>query len=250
MALPKHKVVFLGQGDSDAEDHLQPKGLAKRVVGNGTDVQLIATLLRNSNSEDLAGALIGLAKLSWDGTAWHAASNKITFDADKHAIDVQTNDGHVHLQSTTDAGKAAAIDAWPDYRIQKLDRKLLEKHLTRGLRRGLEVALPSMRLIEPSRKEQVVDHGKLSWVDGSRVVLLRGTPEQIGTAHGKLLKTEAMRCIDSVVHMFGTIQTVATVDGFPTIWRQLINDCHPTFPNATKWKREPWLVASMSTNSY
>lgn len=234
MALPKHKVVFLGQGDSDAEDHLQPKGLAKRVVGNGTDVQLIATLLRNSNSEDLAGALIGLAKLSWDGTAWHAASNKITFDADKHAIDVQTDDGHVHLQSTSDAGKAAAIDAWPDYRIQKLDRKLLEKHLTRGLRRGLEVALPSMRLIEPSRKEQVVDHGKLSWVDGSRVVLLRGTPEQIGTAHGKLLKTEAMRCIDSVVHMFGTIQTVATGRWFPDDLASAYKRLSPHIPERHK----------------
>jgi hypothetical protein len=41
-------------------------------------------------------------------------------------------------------------------------------------------------------------------------VLLSGTPEEIGTAHGKLLQKEAMRCVDSVLNAFGTVQTVAT----------------------------------------
>jgi len=47
-------------------------------------------------------------------------------------------------------------------------------------------------------------------MDGQRVVLLHGTPEQIGEAHAKLLRTEANRCIDSVMYAFGTAQTIAT----------------------------------------
>jgi hypothetical protein len=41
-------------------------------------------------------------------------------------------------------------------------------------------------------------------------VLLRGTPEEIGAAHGALLKEEAGRCVDSVLYAFGTVQTVRT----------------------------------------
>ncbi len=40
------------------------------------------------------------------------------------------------------------------------------------------------------------------------MALLRGTPQQIGTAHGKLLRDEIRRCVDSVLYAFGTVQTI------------------------------------------
>jgi hypothetical protein len=42
------------------------------------------------------------------------------------------------------------------------------------------------------------------------VVTLQGTPEEIGRAHGALLSLEAMRCVDSVIHVVGLAQTIRT----------------------------------------
>jgi hypothetical protein len=55
-----------------------------------------------------------------------------------------------------------------------------------------------------------VQGGELRWVEGQRVVLLKGTPEQVGFAHGSLLKDESQRCIDSVLYTFGTVNTIRT----------------------------------------
>ncbi len=40
------------------------------------------------------------------------------------------------------------------------------------------------------------------------MVSLWGTPTQIGTAHGQLLKDEAWRCLDSVIYAFGTVRMI------------------------------------------
>ncbi len=103
-----------------------------------------------------------------------------------------------------------AADDWPGLKVVKLERRELERQFARGIRRALEVAAPSPLLTSPAKTEAKVEHGELRWIDGHRVVLLHGTPEQIGRAHGRLLKTEAFRCIDSVLYAFGTIQTVRT----------------------------------------
>ncbi len=95
-------------------------------------------------------------------------------------------------------------------KAKQIERAELEKQLTRGARRALEVLAPSKLLTSPNQREKKVDHGELRWIDGQRVVLLHGTPEEIGTAHGKLLRQEANRCIDSVMYAFGTVQTVVT----------------------------------------
>ncbi len=47
-------------------------------------------------------------------------------------------------------------------------------------------------------------------MDGQRVVLLEGSPSEIGQAHGELLSAEANACIDSVLYTFGTAQTIRT----------------------------------------
>ena len=57
-------------------------------------------------------------------------------------------------------------------------------------------------------KDRRVPHGELRWIDGQRVVLLQGTPEEVGRAHGELLHEEAVACIDSVLNTFGTVQTI------------------------------------------
>src|SRR5207244_13267609 len=65
-------------------------------------------------------------------------------------------------------------------------------------------------MVEITKNNTKYGRGELRWIDGQRVVLLSGTPEGIGRAHGMLLKEEAYRCVDSVLYAFGTIQTVRT----------------------------------------
>jgi hypothetical protein len=89
-----------------------------------------------------------------------------------------------------------------------LDRDELERTLSRGVRRALEVLLPSSALKNPRQTAAKTVHGELRWVDGQRLVLLQGTPEQVGQAHGQLLQSQSHACIDSVLHAFGTVQTV------------------------------------------
>jgi hypothetical protein len=95
-------------------------------------------------------------------------------------------------------------------KVVEIPRRDLERQLARGVRRALEIAAPSPELTLPEQQGRKVAHGELRWVEGQRVVLLRGTPEEIGQAHGELLKTEAQRCMDSVLYTFGTVQMVQT----------------------------------------
>ena len=83
------------------------------------------------------------------------------------------------------------LDDWPGYRVESLDRGELERTVVRGIRRATEVLMPGDLLKTPQQMFSDVENGKLLWIDGRRVVVLRGTPEQIGKAHGELLKFEA-----------------------------------------------------------
>ncbi|MDZ4849640.1 MAG: C45 family autoproteolytic acyltransferase/hydrolase [Pirellulaceae bacterium] len=211
MALPKHHSVYLGSGELDDQYHLRPLGLTKRVIGPGTSVFGYSQLLANTDAPAMAALLLTLTQLAFDEStiAWRAGTEtslkfldegrSVLGEIDGHRIDFQL--GHAPELPT-------AFDDWPEMEKKDLSRAELERQLCRGLRRAFEVASPSNSLTSPRQAERNVEHGRLRWIDGNRVVLLHGTPQEIGDAHGKLLKTEAMRCVDSVINMFGTIQTV------------------------------------------
>jgi hypothetical protein len=144
---------------------------------------------------------------------WTTGKAWVQFDKEGHTVDAGMDEARLHLElSRSDEAVAAApsVDEWPGMTAVELDRSELERQLARGVRRALEIAAPSPSLASPSRKGKKVEHGELRWIGGQRVVLLAGTPEQIGRAHGQLLAPEAMRCVDSVLYAFGTVQTVRT----------------------------------------
>ena len=210
--VPKHHAVYLGSGATDAADHLKPTGLMNRLVSTGTSVRTVAQLITGSNAEDVTGALQALTKVQFltDEQAWQIDDVKLKFSTDGRQATgkVDATEFEIKFDGTVEAPRA--LDDWPGMKARELDRAELEKQLTRGVRRALEVLAPSPLLTKPNQKGKKVDHGELRWVDGQRVVLLNGTPEQIGEAHAKLLRTEANRCIDSVMYAFGTAQTIAT----------------------------------------
>ncbi len=210
--VPKHNTVYLGTGDVDATDHLSPNGVMNRLVSAGSAVRFGTQLVANSNGEELAETLLTLAKLqpTLDGQAWLFDNSEIRFAPNGQEANALIDGTKVDLKWTRQVEAAKAIDDWPGMTLRKLPRAEIEKQLARGVRRALEVLAPSALLTSPNHRTKQLEHGELRWVEGQRVALLQGTPEQIGQAHGKLLKQEAIRCIDSVMYAFGTAQTILT----------------------------------------
>ncbi|QDV69365.1 Acyl-coenzyme A:6-aminopenicillanic acid acyl-transferase [Rosistilla carotiformis] len=210
-ALPKHGVVYIGSGTVDADDHLVPKAIVARLVGSGCSIAPYLAVLSSGDAKSTLSLLSNFVEIKRLDNAWTIGGD-VRIDPmanDPNGLQVTSGD----IQAAVRVGAPTAmlpIDAWPEMRVEAIDRKQLELHLARGARRAVEVLMPSAELTSPTEHPHRVEHGELRYVDGQRLVLLSGTPEQIGRAHGQLLREESQRCIDSVLYAFGTVQTVLT----------------------------------------
>jgi len=210
--LPKHNVVFLGEGALDKVDHLSPIGIIDRLVGSGTSMQMGTQLVSNAKASDVASALMLLGKVAYseEKQAWVANDLHVKFSPDGKRAKCNIDGTMVDVRLESSVSSPLPFDAWPEMRVQKIERAELEKQLARGARRALEIFFPSKLLTSPGQFGKKIENGELRWIEGQRVALLHGSPEEIGEAHGKLLKQEAIRCIDSVLYTFGTVQTIST----------------------------------------
>jgi len=214
-AVPKHKVAFIGKGDCDATDHLAHGDLLKRLISSGTWISNYLDMALSSHPEDLCNAILFLTRGSFDLAANQCnlpdvGQVSFTEMAPSYRMKIQSKYGVMNLDLSKTLPPELPYDDWPDFKIKKIDRAEIERTLARGIRRALEVLAPSTQLTSPKMTDKRVPHGELRWIDGQRVVLLNGTPEEIGKAHGELLGEESMRCVDSVLHAFATAQTIAT----------------------------------------
>lgn len=213
LALPKHQVVFVGNGRTDPRDHLAPGEIGQRLISSGTMLSAYLPLLTSGDSGSVVLMLSTLAKLQYDPAeqCWrigHDATAKFARVGSIAMLQVNAGDLSAEL-SLPSPGAPQPYSEWPDMRRVELPRDELERQLARGARRALEILTPSTELTQPATPSKDVAHGSLRWIDGQRLVVLHGTPEEIGHAHGELLRSEAQRCIDSVLYTFGTVQTVA-----------------------------------------
>ena len=214
-AIPKHKVAFIGKGACDSTDHLAQGDLLKRLISSGTAISNYLDMALSSQTEDLSNAILFLTGGNFD-----LASNQynlpnvgqvsFTETTPSYRMKIQSNYGVLNLDLSKSLPQELPYDDWPEFKIKTIDRAEIESTLARGIRRTLEIRAPSKQLTSPKMADKRVPHGELRWIDGQRVVLLNGTPEEIGKAHGELLGEESMRCVDSVLHAFATAQTIAT----------------------------------------
>lgn len=211
LVLPKHQRAFVGSGRVDEDDHLQPLAITQRFVGSGTTIFNYTSLLRPGNHPAVCAMLVHGLGLSDDADAklWQGKDLRIQFDSEGRQIELQAGTTRAKLVLEA-VGKRRPIEPPDSYEIVNVERAELERTLVRGTRRALEILAPSRALIAPRERPRSVPGGELRYVDGQRLVLLHGTPEEIGRAHGKLLHREAQRCIDSVLYTFGTVQTIRT----------------------------------------
>ena len=209
LALPKHKIVHIGRGATDSADHLDPAGIGARLVSSATQVSLATPLLLQPSPASLTGLLVGLLGVKHDSNDGRYERGDGWLDFDDAGRRISANAENVELDLTVgEPGECLAVDEFPGYETSEVPRDEIERTLCRGVRRALEIALPGAELTAPAATSRTVPHGKLEWAEGLRVVTLHGSPEEIGKAHGELLAVEANRCVDSVLHVVGTVETI------------------------------------------
>ncbi len=231
-ALPVKGVQFVGQGALVGGDTLDPTTVLDRMMGEGTSVTTYYKLLRHANGFLAANALTRLAGLESEdgGTTWTSqrlANLKISFGED-HSITVEAAGTIVKATMVEKPGDLPAAGA--NLKTMPVKRDELERLLVRGARRTLEVAAPSSELTDPAHEGRAVAHGELRWQGDQRLVLLSGTPAEIGTAHGQLLKAEAERCRDSSLYMVGLGATVDRGAWFLDELREAYRRLEPHIP--------------------
>ena len=213
LALPKHGTVFLGKGEVASEDSLSPVAIADRLISDHSKLTQLRFGLGILGAGDIEATLRGLlanAKVQQDAAGTFTAGGaKISFPADQ-TIDAKIDGVHVSLTTKMEVSAAPSATEWPGMKVTDLPRGELERTLLRGVRRATEILQPGDSLTKPSMKPRSTNNGELKWVDGQRVAVLWGTPEQIGMAHGELLPEESRRCIESVLYSFGTANVVRT----------------------------------------
>lgn len=210
-ALPKHGTAFLGRGELKSEDRLTPRGVVARLLSPRSTAALFPPIVAAAGLRGPGFVLSSLAGWQFDteSETWRGSGGTLT-TLDDGVIEIQAGQTRVRLTVDISSRQRSKIDDWSHFKVVELERAELERQLTRGVRRASEILAPGPALTTPLQSDRKVDNGELRWIDGQRVVLLNGTPEEVGQAHGELLKVEARACIDSVLYTFGTAQTIRT----------------------------------------
>ena len=209
--LPLHQVVFLGRGPVDPADRLAPRGVLSRLLSPRSTAAVISPILSAVGVQGAGFLLTALPDWKFDpeSEVWKGSHGSLTAVGDG-VIEFQSGEALIRVAISSEVPAVPSFDEWPGHRVVELDRVELERQLTRGVRRASEILAPAPVLTIPERVERIVEHGQLRWIGGQRVTMLQGAPEEVGQAHGELLKSEAQACIDSVLFTFGTAQTIRT----------------------------------------
>ncbi|MFM7057302.1 MAG: C45 family autoproteolytic acyltransferase/hydrolase [Planctomycetota bacterium] len=214
VVLPKHRTAFAGRGEVPESDRLSPTGLLPRLISSSsalTTGTFVVNLLSGGNLDDVLRFFAAQAKVDTqlnDGV-WKSGDVQLSFP-ESGRVDVVMNDVTVSLTVSMTAPAISAAVVPDDYKLTELTREELERTFVRGVRRATEILQPGPQLITPEQSVRTHEHGMLQWIDGQRVVTLWGTPEEIGTAHGKLLPEESRRCMESVLYSFGMANVIRT----------------------------------------
>ncbi|MDB4440053.1 peptidase C45 acyl-coenzyme A:6-aminopenicillanic acid acyl-transferase, partial [Planctomicrobium sp.] len=219
-ALPHHKVSFVGEGAMGTDADLNADGILSRLVSKDSTLFAKTKLLSISDPQAFAVLLTTFLEIELNSAnnEW-MIDNKVAvhFSEDGHRCvlksDTIVKDQTVQVEYAIKAvDPSIKIDSKQTQGFKKvaIPRTELERQLVRSVSRATEILSPAPRLTNPEHVRKIVEHGELTWIDGQRVCILSGTPEEIGTAHGQLLKEEALKTIDSVLYTFGTVNTIRT----------------------------------------
>ncbi|MCP4172343.1 MAG: peptidase C45 acyl-coenzyme A:6-aminopenicillanic acid acyl-transferase [Fuerstiella sp.] len=242
MILPLHQMAFVGTGEVTHDFSLAPKGIVSRLVSP----QSVAAPFVLLPGRQAVGALVAFGnsllqvEQDRDSGEWLLTDDSPLRFPQPGSLLVSHDQTQVELSVTEDVPEQS--NELSGVQIVEIPRPELEKTLLRGVRRATEILFPAPALKNPPQHPRRTEHGELRWVGDHRVVLLDGTPEQIGTAHGQLLKAEAVRCIESVLYTFGTVYVIKTGHWFRHALEDAYAQLAPHIPE--RHKRETAALAS------
>ncbi len=244
-ALPHHQVQFVGIGEVDESDHLEPVGTWKRLVSLDSAVSQYLNLVLEDHANWLP-VMTRIIKSGYNESKNEWVFNKnVTIQFSKEGRQIKVQGDEFTLDFTVKIAPDTQELRWndEDYQTVEIGRAELERQLVRGVRRGFEIFAPAESLKEPKRDSRAVANGELRWVDGHRVCILSGTPEQIGKAHGEVLKSESIKTIDSVLYTFGTANTIRTGRWFRSDLEEAYSRLSPHIPDDHKRETAALAVA-------
>ncbi len=242
MILPLHQIAFVGKGEVPGDYSLEPKGIVSRLVSPQSMAAPLGLLLGPQAIGPLVAFGNSTLKVEQDRDSgeWVLTDDSPLRFPQPGSLSANIDQTRIDL--TVSETVPARSTMLPNFRIVEIPRSELEQTLLRGIRRATEILLPAPALKNPPQLPRKVAHGELRWVGGQRVALLDGTPEQIGTAHGRLLKAEATRCIESVLYTFGTVHAIRTGHWFRHDLEHAYARLAPHIPE--RHKRETTALAS------
>lgn len=211
MIMPLHRVAFHGEGAVADEFSLTPKDILARLVSRDSKAITGVTVLTALDPEFIDPLILMVqkhlaAERDSQTNEWYLTKDGPISFPSVGSLSCEAEFGTIHLKVSNRVSKPAAVK--DNVKVTPVHRTELEKTLVRGVHRATEILAPAASLTNPRQENRAVANGSLRWVAGQRVAILSGTPAQIGTAHGQLLKSEATRCIESVLYSFGTAHAI------------------------------------------
>lgn len=222
LTLPERGIRFVGTGRLATDtDSLAPHGFLARLLGP-------------------VAALVPVADTLWrNGLKAHPERWRINDE-----ITISRRSSGVKATSTADDGFGYGIRRIEggctlsvgtglrivrEYEERRVDRAELERLILRGARRALSLKFPEPFGVRRPKPRSVA-HGELRRVGTQDLLLLQGTAEEIGTAHGQLLGEQVRRTIDSTLYLVGLQETVRKGEWFPDVLRGAWKRLSPHIP--------------------
>lgn len=230
LILPDALVCFTGRGEIlKPSDSLIPKGFLGRFITPETSLSSLMALM-NSSSLDYAIRLFIIPKLTQlnpesvkPGEFLYQLGENLTISLNATGtprIRIKAEDSSHNmywlnfLEISLDPRPYKTLPAsWTSPLIAETEvpRHDLEKMIFRGMKRILSIKLPGVRRGLEAKK---VAHGELRNQKNQMLVLLSGTPEQIGKAHGLLLSQWNRMLVDSTIYLVGLVETISGAKWF------------------------------------
>jgi len=244
LLVPSKKVAIIGEGPAPQQSDLEPSRLFLNIVaGLPPEAQAMVGLLHTAEPGAVALLLQQLAQLHRApaqadkpasptfvaGRPIAKGTLAITLAPDASSVrQLSWNAGATHATIAIAIQDKAVMPSTSTEGLKVLNvpRAELEEMVGRGLAAFVRILRYSASGTLPRDGERTAGRGRLVVKDGRRLVMLQGTPYEIGHQHGRLLGKGMGRLIDGVLFTVGLYYSVEKrvwfLDVMRGAWKRLL----------------------------